>query len=185
MHVRARHTRHPSIRHRIRALALALLLPWAAGAIAQDYAYAWDPRSGDPWVDAQLGDINDYGRRHRAPFIDELVRYRGAPRELVTELLAERGWAPGDVYFACSIAQVIGRSCRYVVGEWDRNHGEGWGALAARLGVAPGSEAFLRLKQGVVSSYQHWARPLEPDAELRKAAPAAEADGAKQPAGAG
>ncbi|NZA25649.1 hypothetical protein H0E84_04580 [Luteimonas sp. SJ-92] len=171
------------VRNRIRALALALLLPLAAGAVAQDYAHAWDPRSGDEWVDAQLTDINDYGRRHHAPFVDELVRYRGAPRDLVTDLLVERGWAPGDVYFACSIAQVIGRSCRYVIGEWDRSHGEGWGALASRLGVAPGSEEFLRLKQGVVSSYGRWARPLEPDAALREAAPPADAGGAEDSAG--
>ena len=29
--------------------------------------------------------------------------------DLVAELLVNRHWAPGDVYYACSIAQVIGR----------------------------------------------------------------------------
>lgn len=158
------------IRNRLRTLLLALALPLAAAA-AQDFAYDWDPRSGDEWIDGHLGDINDYGRRHRDPFIDELVRYRDAPRDLVTDLLVERGWAPGDVYYACSLAQVVGRPCRRVVDEWERSHGEGWEALAQRLGAAPGSPEFQRLKQGFVPSYRRWGRPLVLDEELRKAFP--------------
>lgn len=159
------------IRNRLRAFVFALALPLAATATAQDFAYDWDPRSGDTWVDGHLGDINDYGRRHREPFIDELVRYRDAPRDLVADLLAERGWAPGDVYYACSLAQIVGRPCRRVVEEWERSHGEGWEALARRLGVAPGSPEFQRLKHGFVPSYQRWGRPLVLDDELRKAFP--------------
>lgn len=159
------------IRNRLRAFVLVFALPLAATAAAQEFAYDWDPRSGDAWVDGHLGDINDYGRRHRDPFIDELVRYRDAPRDLVTALLVDRGWAPGDVYYACSLAQVVGRPCRHVAEEWERSHGEGWQALAQRLGAAPGSPEFQRLKRGFVPSYQRWGRPLVLDGELRKAFP--------------
>jgi hypothetical protein len=60
-----------------------------------------------------------------------------------------RRWAPGDIYYACAIAQTLGRPCRYVVDEWDRNHGKGWGALAKELGIArfgrvPSPQARLR-----------------------------------------
>jgi len=144
-----------------RSLALvALILALAtATAAAQDQAAGWNPRTGDAWVDAALGDMNDYGGRYRDAFVDELVRYHGAPRDYVEDLLGE-GWAPGDVYQACAVGEAIGRSCRYVAEQWQRHRGDGWGALAQRLGLEPGSAWFRRLKRGIETAYAHWARPL-------------------------
>lgn len=140
----------------------------AAGtASAQTFTFGWNPRSGDTWVDVWLGDMNRYGSRYRDPFVDELVRYRAAPRDLVVELLARR-WAPGDIYFACALAQRIGRPCRYVVEIWERDHGQGWGNVARRLGIKPGSAEFHQLKRGMVPSYDRWGRPIELDAQLRR-----------------
>lgn len=150
-----------------RIAALALLLA-AGGAAAQDFAVDWNPRSGDAWIDQYLADMNQYGDRHRDSFIDEMVRYYGAPRLLVTELLTSRRWAPGDVYYACAIGQIIGRACQYVVDEWDRSHGEGWGVVAQRLGIRPGSAEFHRLKRGFVPTYDRWSRPMRLDAELER-----------------
>lgn len=150
-----------------RLLATSLLaLGLAAGsAQAQDFAFGWNPRSGDVWVDAWLGDMNRYGDRYRDPFVDELVRYHGAPRDLVVELLARR-WAPGDIYFACALARLTGHPCRHVVDLWEREHRQGWGAMAKRLGIKPGSAEFHRLKRGMVPSYDRWGRAIELDRDL-------------------
>lgn len=153
-------------------LVLAVALAAGSGsAFAQDFTISWNPRSGDVWVDTWLGDMNRYGTRYRDPFIDEMVRYHGAPRDLVTDLLVNRRWAPGDVYYACTIAQVIGRPCRYVVDEWTANHGQGWGVVAKRLGIKPGSAEFHRLKNGFVPTYDRWSRPIVLDADLRRVYP--------------
>lgn len=151
------------------ALTASVAALLGAGTVqAQDVVAGWNPRSGDVWVDTWLGDINRYGARYREPFIDEMVRYYGAPRELVGDLLNQRGWTPGDVYYACAIAQVLGRPCRYVVDEWDRDHADGWGAIALRLGIKPGSAEFHRLKRGFVPTYDRWGRPITIDTELRR-----------------
>ena len=141
----------------------AILLFASAAAFAQAPAADWSPRTGDAWVDRVLGDVNDYGNRYRDAFVDEMVRYYGAPREYVIDLLVAQHWAPGDVYYACAVAQLVGRSCRYVAEEWRREPGEGWGALAQRLGITPGSESSLRLKAGFAPSYERWSRPLPAD----------------------
>ena len=155
------------MKSRMFALAAAIAALTGTGvASAQDYSFGWNPRSGDVWVDSQLNDVNRYGSRYREPFVNEMVRYYGAPRDLVTELLTQRNWAPGDVYYACSIAQVLGRPCRYVVQEWDRDHGQGWGNVAKRLGIKPGSAEFHRLKRGFVPTYDRWARPIRIDQDL-------------------
>lgn len=159
-------------RVKMKASALALVLAVASfgvagNAAAQDFTVGWSPRTGDVWVDTYLTDMNRYGSRYREPFIDELVRYHGAPRPLVVELLDQRRWAPGDVYYACSIASIIGRPCRYVIDEYDRDRGQGWGNIAKRMGIKPGSPEFHRLKRGFVPTYDRWARPITLDVDLR------------------
>ena len=157
---------------KLRIFALAAALAAATGAVAaQDFTVGWSPRTGDVWVDTWAGDMNRYGSRYRDPFIDEMVRYHGAPRPLVVELLEQRRWAPGDVYLACSIASIIGRPCRYVVDEFDRDRGQGWGVIAKRMGIKPGSAEFHRLKRGFVPTYDRWARPINLDVELERAFP--------------
>lgn len=156
---------------RFRPLLLALALATGAPSFAQDVSAGFDPRTGDVWVDTWLGDINRYGRIYREPFVDELVRYHGAPRELVVELLGRPGWTPGDVYYACSLAAVLGRPCRYVVDEYERDREAGWGALAQRLGIKPGSAGFHRLKRGFVPTYDRWSRPIQLDADLERTFP--------------
>lgn len=160
-------------RHRfLSPLLLATVLAAGIGtASAQTFSLNWNPRSGDVWVDTWLGDMNRYGMQYRDPFIDEMVRYHGAPRDLVTELLLNQRWAPGDVYYACTIAQVIGRPCRYVADYWQQNHGQGWGAVAKRMGIKPGSAEFHRLKNGFVPTYDRWARPITLDADLNRVYP--------------
>lgn len=150
-------------------LATALLTAGlAAGtASAQTFTFGWNPRSGDTWIDVTLGDMNRYGNRYRDPFVDEMVRYHAAPRDLVVDLLS-RHWAPGDIYYACALAQLIGRPCRYVVEVWERDHAQGWGTVAKRLGIKPGSAQFHQLKRGFVPSYDRWGRPIELDAQLQR-----------------
>jgi len=138
-------------------LSVALLPPIA---FAQDHAFAWNPRSGDAWIDAQLADINAYGSRYRGAFVDELARYHAAPRALVTELVDERNWAPGDVYYACVLAQVLGRPCRALVEAWGQSHDQGWAAVAAQAGIASRPNATQRLKQEIAESYARWGRPV-------------------------
>lgn len=157
---------------KLRMFALAAALAAATGTVAaQDFTVGWSPRTGDVWIDTWAGDMNRYGSRYRDPFIDEMVRYHGAPRPLVVELLEQRRWAPGDVYLACSIASIIGRPCRYVVDEFDRDRGQGWGVIAKRMGIKPGSAEFHRLKRGFVPTYDRWGRPITLDVELERAFP--------------
>lgn len=143
----------------------------AAQAQAPAFAFPWDPRTGDAWIDAQLADINAYGARYRGAFVDELARYHAAPRELVEELVDQRNWAPGDVYYACALAQVVGRPCRAVADAWGQSHADGWAAVAGQVGVAQRPDAIARLKRDIADSYARWGRPLA-TVEPAKPAPA-------------
>ena len=157
---------------------LALLLVPAPAARAQDPGAAdaggetasaepvdAGPATGDTWIDARLLDIDHYAARHRDAFIDELVRYHGAPRALAAELLArEDAWSAGDLYFACALGQVSGRPCRTVVSLRERAPAQPWSEIAGQVGAAPGTAPFQRLRTEIAASYRRWARPL-PDAD--------------------
>ena len=159
---------HASVlRGLLAACLLALALPPHGNAHAQAAAAATPaPGSGDAWVDAMLVDIDRYATRYPDAFVDELVRYDSAPRALVVALLADPQWTPGDVYFACALGQAAGQPCRAVAQRWQRDRASGWAAIARGFGVAPDSDAFHRLKRGIVLAYQRWARPLQVDASL-------------------
>ncbi len=126
------------------AAGLALALPMSATAL--DVGVAFSPRTGDVYLDTQLGDINVYARTNSGPFIDDVVVSFGAPRHLVQELYTTRHWAPGDIYYACALAHQLGRPCLEIVDIYERDRGQGWGVIAQRLGIKPGSAAFHALK---------------------------------------
>lgn len=126
------------------------------------------PRTtGDATLDARLLDIDRYGARYRDAFVDELVRYHRAPRDLVIALL-ERGWSPGDVYYACALANASGRACRYVA-NGANGASPDWIAIARRLGITPGSPHFARLGDALEATYGRWGRPLPPEAAVARA----------------
>ena len=137
----------------ILALALAGSLAFSAAVQAQTVSLNYSPRTGDVWVDARLGEINTYGRGDPDYFYDDMYSDYGVPRDYVRELYVERNWAPGDIYYACALAQILDRPCREIVSDYDRHPGQGWGALAKRMGIKPGSPQFHALKGRVGNSH--------------------------------
>ena len=149
------------------AACAALLVPGIASA--QDEATR-ARATGDVWVDAALDDIDDYAARHRDAFVDELVRYQASPRELAEEALTA-GTSPGDLYFACAMAQALARPCREVLDARRGDAAAGWAGIARRVDAQQAGNALARVKRGIVASYDRWARPIKLDASLRRALP--------------
>jgi hypothetical protein len=129
---------------RIATLALALGLLASTGASALTIGYR--PRTGDVWIDTHLTDINRYGRADNDYFIDDVVSSFGAPRYFVRDLLVTRRWEPADVYYACALAHQLNRPCMDVVRDYGDDRGQGWGVIAQRMGIKPGSAEFHALK---------------------------------------
>ena len=153
---------HPcarGIRASVYSIAAALALGLAANAGAQTIGY--NIRTGDVWVDNRLGEINEYGDRHRDPFINEMVTNYDVPRPYVEDLLVRRHWSPESVYYACAYAHSVGRPCSEIVEVHDRGHG--WGAVAQRYGMRPGSPEFHAFKDGFVGTYGRWGHPIMVD----------------------
>lgn len=154
-----------SIYRSLRYALIALLAVAASGnALAQtDYAIGFHPRSGDAWVDTRLGDFNVYASGNLDGFVDEVVVSYGASRHLVREYVVDRRWPPGDVYYACALAHNSGRPCLDVLRMYEQDHGQGWGVIAKRLGIKPGSAQFHALKADVGMSHAKHQGRGKPD----------------------
>ena len=137
-----------NIRSAILSATLGLVLTGAASAQVIGYSF----RTGDIWVDSQLGQMDDYGRNDRDYFIDDVVTSFGAPRYLVNDLLVTRNFSPGDVYYSCALAYQLRRPCGDVARMYEQDRGQGWGVIAQRLGIKPGSAEFHALKGHVGKS---------------------------------
>ena len=137
---------------RIAVCSLVLGLSFCTGAGASSIAVGYNPHTGDLWLDAQLGQVDGYGRDNGDYFIDDIIISFGAPRYLVRELYYGRRWAPGDIYYACAIAYQARRPCAEVVGAYEKDRGQGWGVIAQRMGIKPGSAQFHALKGQVGKS---------------------------------
>jgi hypothetical protein len=144
-----------------RLLLAALLLGMAMRAFAQPVEEpAYQPRSGDAWIDRQLTDINRYAARYPRSFADEIARYYSVPRDYVEAMQQQPTWEPGDIFMACALAQRIAQPCRAVVREWSRDHTDGWGGVAMRLQAKPGTAPYRELRKDIEQTYARWARPL-------------------------
>jgi len=136
-------------------LAMSLALAIGTQASANDYAYGFSPRTGDVYVDGQLGEINRYARADSAGFIEDLAVNFGVPRSLVREYYTDRRWAPGDIYYGCALAHQLRRPCGEVLNMYEQDRGQGWGVIAQRLGIKPGSPEFHALKGRVGQGHGH------------------------------
>lgn len=154
-----------------RWLVLALALSAGMSLHAQDRPGDTDasPRvvagrsagTGNAWIDTRLRDMGTYAARYRNAFVDEIVRYHEAPREVVEEALTDEGLDAGDVYLACALAQLAGRACRDLVEARRANPGAGWEAIATQAGHAPDAALYRRLRGEITASYARWARPID------------------------
>ena len=170
----------------VSVLCFGLFASAGAQAMIDDIAVGFSPRTGDAWVDTRLGDINVFARGNTDGFIDDVVVSFGAPRPLIRDLYYDRGWAPGDIYYACALAHQLGRPCLEVANYYQSNRGQGWGVVAQRLGIKPGSSAFHALKGKVGKGHERMNGRGGPKASggpkaNRDAGPPARGQGGGQP----
>ncbi len=140
-------------------LAIALLAVCGAGTAQDyydpgyrpDYAYDFNPGTGDAVLDALLRSLNTYYASDVGWYVDDIVYSTGAPRGYVENMIVDRRYPPADVYLIAQTASITGQPIANIQREFDSSRGQGWGVVAKRLGIKPGSPEFHRLKSGADS----------------------------------
>ena len=128
---------------------LLLLANRSASGNERGVSAAYEARTGDAAFDGTLGKLNVQTRgRNLSEFISNLSLSYNIPGKEIEDLLYRVKMTPADVYMTVGLAGIINKPLDVVVGEYKANKGKGWGVIAKRLGIKPGSKEFHALKKG-------------------------------------
>ncbi len=121
-----------------------------------------EPQTGDIEFDAVLGDLNIEASANLAGFLNHLSVSYNVPEEELEPLITEEDMEPADVYMAVVIADLTETPIEDIITEYQAGEGQGWGVIAKRLGIKPGSQEFHQLKQGLLSDVEGLKRTASP-----------------------
>ena len=106
-------------------------------------------KTGDATFDATLGNLNIQTQGgNLSEFISNLSLSYNIPKIKIEDLIFKVKMTPADAYMTVGIASIIKKPTDIVVKEYRANRGKGWGVIAKRLGIKPGSKEFHALKNG-------------------------------------
>lgn len=108
---------------------------------------AYRAKTGDDEFDRSLNNLNRVAERYPEDFTNRLSREFGVSKVWIDGLLKSDGLPPADVYLLAKTAAVTNRPLSAVERVYKANRGQGWGVIAQRLGIQPGSEEFRLLKK--------------------------------------
>ena len=109
--------------------------------------------SGDPVIDQSLKEINAAAKENLKEFARRTGKKFGVPPEVVDALLKERKMSPADAHMTINVANTSHRPVEEVADAYERDKGKGWGAIAKKMGIKPGSAEFHELKANSKSGY--------------------------------
>lgn len=100
--------------------------------------------TGDDEINQHLSEVNAYAKAEYQFFKKDLSLKFGISTREIDRYVYDEKVRPGDLYYACTMANVTGSSVNDVLVLYKEKHG--WGAVAQEYGIKPGSKEFHRLK---------------------------------------
>lgn len=98
-------------------------------------------------LDSFLSNLNVQARADLPEFKAKLSATFGVPLPQV-EVVISKVRTPADAYMVMKVGQVAKQPQEVVLREYKANKRKGWGVIAKKLGIKPGSREFHELKKG-------------------------------------
>jgi len=130
-----------------------------------------DTPTGDSELDQSIEELSKAAKEDVSGFTRKLSRKYNIPEETTDWLLNSVGMSPGDAYMAAKVSKVSKQPVEDVVKEYEANQGKGWGVIAKKLGIKPGSKEFHELKRddsGILSEYKDKGEKIKDKGEKVK-----------------
>ncbi|MDD8031010.1 MAG: hypothetical protein PHQ25_03320 [Acidobacteriota bacterium] len=116
--------------------------------LVQSLSFAQEetPKTGDKKFDSYLKRINEEAKSDPEGFIRRLSARHNLPEQEIREAKEKHGLDFGETYMATVLARRTNRKVVEIAAEYQQNKGQGWGVMAQRMGIKPGSPAFKQMK---------------------------------------
>ncbi len=98
-------------------------------------------------LDSFIKTLNVQAQADLGAFKVRLSTQFGVPVPKVEAIMASVR-TPGDAYMCFRVGQVASQPVEVVTKEYQAHKGQGWGVIAKKLGIKPGSKEFHALKEG-------------------------------------
>jgi len=134
------------------AAGLVFLALLVQGAL---FAQQTTPGTGDRKFDAQLKRINEEAKGDPGGFLRRLSERHGIPEPEIREAKEKHGLDDADTYMATTLARRTNRRVGDVAAQYKENKGQGWGVMAQRMGIKPGSPEFKQMKADAKGHAKH------------------------------
>jgi hypothetical protein len=111
--------------------------------------------TGDREFDAQLKRINEEAKGDPEGFIRRLSEKHGIAEQEIREAKVKHGLDAADIFMSVVLARRANRRIGDIAAEYKQNQGQGWGVMAQRMGIKPGSAAFKQMKADAKGHANH------------------------------
>jgi hypothetical protein len=108
---------------------------------------SYNANTGDYEFDNALNNLNQVARADLDNFMNQLSGTYNISRPWIENLVKRENIPPADVYMIARTSRVTNRPIGTVEKYYRDNRGQGWGVMAQRLGIKPGSPEFHALKK--------------------------------------
>jgi hypothetical protein len=113
----------------------------------KDSLSSYHANTGDNDFDNELNNLNNVARADLDNFMNKLSGTFGISKPWIENLVKRENIPPADVYMIARTASVTNHPIDTVEKNYRANRGQGWGVIAKRLGIKPGSKEFHALKK--------------------------------------
>jgi hypothetical protein len=113
----------------------------------KDSLSSYNANTGDNEFDNALNNLNNVAHADLDNFMNKLSGTFGISKPWIENLVKRENIPPADVYMIARTASVTNRPIGTVENYYMANRGQGWGVIAKRLGIKPGSKEFHALKK--------------------------------------
>ena len=111
-----------------------------------NYGMSYKAKSGDSELDLTLGNINTEAQADIQRFMSDLSSQYNVPKCDIEDMINLDGFEPADAFMAVKVSNLSGKPLEDVANEYKNNKAKGWGVIAQKMGIKPGSEEFHALK---------------------------------------
>jgi hypothetical protein len=125
------------------------------GLLVHGAAFAQRTTTGDRKLDSLLGKINEKAKADPDGFIRQLSQKHNIPEEEIRQAKERHNLSYGDTYMATALSRISKRQVGVVAEEYKQNRGKGWGVMAMKMGIKPGSPEFKQMKANARGSVGH------------------------------
>ncbi|MDA3837405.1 MAG: hypothetical protein PF574_00295 [Candidatus Delongbacteria bacterium] len=118
-------------------------------AIPKPTKVVFKANTGDKELDFTLTQFNVEANLNVKSFNAEMTTNYKVTEKKLEMLRVKNKMQPSDIYMALEVSKVSGKAMEDVLSSYKKNNKKGWGVIAKKMGIKPGSKEFKALKKRI------------------------------------